>query len=136
MRRAIARLEIRLAKKGFKSPRKSIMYFDNCPENKNKLFQAWASLCIELHYLDDIEACYLVTGHTHNNVDQTLGSYSTIIDMQQFISTPAAVRHLLQTHSGTGSLLSLLLLQNCCFCFVEVFLVIPFRRELRPTCCI
>jgi hypothetical protein len=103
MRQAIAKLTIRLARKGYKLPRKWFLYFDNCPENKNRIFQGWASLCVELHYADEIEACYLVTGHTHNNVDQTLGSYSTIRDKQQFISTPAALRYLLQTHRGKGN---------------------------------
>ena len=72
IRRAIAKLEIRLARKGYKRPRRAFLYFDNCSENKNKTFFGWLSLCVELHHMDEVEACYLVTGHTHNNVDQTL----------------------------------------------------------------
>jgi hypothetical protein len=102
MRQAVAHLVIRLAAKGFKLPRKCFLYFDNCAENKNRIFQAWASLCVEMHYMDEMEASYLVTGHTHNNVDQTLGSYSTIRDKQAFISTPVALKHLLQNHKGKG----------------------------------
>jgi hypothetical protein len=52
--------------------------------------------------MDEMEASYLVTGHTHNNVDQTLGSYSTIRDKQTFISTPVALKYLLQNHQGKG----------------------------------
>lgn len=102
MRQAIAELTVRLAQRGFKLPRLCFLYFDNCGENKNKLFMAWASLCVEFCYLDEIEVCYLVTGHTHCYVDQTLGSYSTVRDHQTFISSASALEYLLKNHKGDG----------------------------------
>ena len=53
------------------------------------------TMLIDLGYFDVIQLNYLVVGHTHCPIDQTLGAIATIIRQQDFIATPEALIHLL-----------------------------------------
>ncbi len=105
LRMALADLTIKLGKIGFKLPRSAFLQLDNCPsENKNSIIFAYASMLVDLGYMDTVQMNYLVVGHTHCPVDQKLGALSTIIHQQEFIATPAALRHKLMELAANGSI--------------------------------
>ena len=54
----------------------------------------YASLLIELGYVDEIELSFLVVGHTHCYLDQQFSVYSKKIYNSPFINSPMAMRAL------------------------------------------
>ena len=56
---------------------------------------SWVTMLVDLNYFDSVQLNNLVVGHTHCPIDQKLGSLSTIIGQQDFISTLEALKFLL-----------------------------------------
>jgi hypothetical protein len=104
-RMAMADLTLKLKGRGFKLPRTAWFQLDNCPsENKNTVINSYMSMLVDLGYLDTVQVNYLVVGHTHCPIDQKLGALSTIIHQQEYIATPAALRHKLTELKEKGKI--------------------------------
>jgi hypothetical protein len=104
-RMAMADLTLKLKGRGFKLPRTGWFQLDYCPsENKNTVINSYMSMLVDLGYLDTIQVNYLVVGHTHCPIDQKLGALSTIIHQQEYIATPAALRHKLTELKEKGKI--------------------------------
>ena len=65
LRMSLADLTIKLGKIGFKLPRSAFLQLDNYPsENKNSTIFAYATMLVDLGYMDTVQMNYLVVGHT------------------------------------------------------------------------
>ena len=71
------------------------LQFDNCGENKNKEMFCYASLLVELGFVDVVEINFLVVGHTHCNLDQNFSVLSRRIFKAPYIASPLAMHSLL-----------------------------------------
>jgi hypothetical protein len=100
-REAIYELEKRLHEQGFQLPGHWSCTFDNCGENKNYTCFGYFAYLVEMDLFHTIDLHTMVVGHTHCPLDQTLGSWATIIKEQDFVATPMAIETLLQKiHEG------------------------------------
>jgi hypothetical protein len=101
-REAIYELEKKLHEQGYELPRHWSCTFDNCGENKNYTCFGYFAYLIEMDAFQTIECNTMVVGHTHCPLDQTLGSWATIINEQDFVATPMSMEALLQNlHEGS-----------------------------------
>jgi hypothetical protein len=76
IRQTLIELSRRLNQKGYNMPRKLLLQFDNCGENKNKYFFAFVASLLEQDLFDEIDMNFLIVGHTHTTVDQYFGVLS------------------------------------------------------------
>ncbi len=82
-------------------PRKLLLQFDNCGNNKNKEMMCYLSLLIEMKYFDECYMNFLIVGHTHSSIDQYFSVLGHAIDECEFICTPLAFQSLVQfAHNG------------------------------------
>jgi hypothetical protein len=103
IRRTLFELSKELATSGLKLPRNGFFEFDNCgADNKNYALFCYFQMLVDLEYFDSIRVNYLITGHTHNPIDQTVGTYSTVTHDVTFVASPMALKALLQSHQGDG----------------------------------
>ena len=109
-----------------KLPKDGFFEFDNCgADNKNWYLFSYFHLLVDLQYFDSIQVNYLISGHSHNPLDQTNGSYSKVIHDQEFIASPMALEALLQAHKGTGAFMKPRVFQ-------QIDVVYDYRKAMEP----
>jgi hypothetical protein len=84
-------------------PDKVMYQFDNCTENKNKALFGYLSLLVETEQFREIEANFLIVGHTHSSIDQYFSVLSRKIRAAGFIGTSMSMQYLLQHAHGDST---------------------------------
>jgi hypothetical protein len=64
------------------------MQDNTCRENKNNICMKWCGLCCSLGLIKEVEQQYLISGHTHEDIDQLFGWLAKFLLRQHKLSTP------------------------------------------------
>lgn len=95
IRQALVDVTVILQEKGLKMPDCLSCHFDNSGENKNAPVICYLTMLVELNEFTTISVNFLIVGHTHCIIDQWFSVVSRIINSQNFIGTPWAMKNLL-----------------------------------------
>ena len=93
-RQVMNKLAEELAERGYELPKTFYWHFDNSGENKNKEMIAFASLLVEMEFVDEVQLNFLCVGHTHCNLDQVCAPCWLIL-----IFSPLLPYSLIHSHS-------------------------------------